>query len=81
MENEEDQNMEEGCYPCGKPCAYCHLLEKSQEKTKSVQDSSMRNMQIKNITYLFTCVEHNYKVLDTVPNLKPRSQGHNAFFV
>ena len=26
MENEEDQNMEEGCYPCGKPCAYCHLL-------------------------------------------------------
>ena len=33
IENEEDQNMEEGCYPCGKPCAYCHLLEKSQGKT------------------------------------------------
>ena len=28
MENREDQNMEEGCYPCGKPCTYCHLLEK-----------------------------------------------------
>ena len=33
MENEEDQNMKERCYPCGKPCAYSHLLEKSQGKT------------------------------------------------
>ena len=42
MENEEDQNMEEGCCPCGKPCAYCHLLEKSQGKTlKSKSNKSV----------------------------------------
>ena len=76
MENEEDQNMEEGCYPCGKPCAYCHLLEKSQGKTFK----SKNNKKVFKIRQCITCKSRNIIYLVTCAKCKLPGVGHSTQF-
>ena len=69
MENGDDQNMEEGCYPCGKLCAYCHLLEKSQGKTFK----SKSNKKVFKICRRITCKSRN--IIYFVTSAKCKLQG------
>ena len=74
MENEEDQNMEEGC---GKPCTYCHLLEKSQGKTFK----SKSNKKVFKIRQRITCKSRNIFIyLVTCAKCKLQVVGHSTQF-
>ena len=75
VQNEEDQNMEEGCYPCGKPCTYCHL-EKSQAKTFK----SKSNKEVFKIRQHITCKSRNIIYLVTCAKCKLQSFGDSTQF-
>ena len=73
-----------GCYPCGKNCAYCTLVDKSKGNTfKSVSNGKMFkirqkiNCTSKNLIYMVRCKRCNLQGVGHTTNF--RKQISNYF--
>ena len=73
---ENSEEVLKGSYPCGKQCAYCQLLSKSQGQI--FQSNS--NKKIFKIRQCITCKSRNIIYLVTCIKCKLQGVGHSTHF-